>query len=102
MIDKNEPAYRQFKALLQAVQDAAADPGMERTLRQLAIPESVTIITRGKGGKSSASKKKEEFNKYTYSLNKLTESSRLTANAEDYYTPGKQITLLEPPGLALI
>ncbi len=102
LIDRHEPQYRAFKALFDAVSTTAADPGMERTLRELEPPSEVTAIARGKQNKLTKGLARKEFNKYTLNLNALKESSRLSFNAEDFYTPGKQITLLAPPDLDLI
>ena len=102
LIDKHTRAYDQFDKLFKAVSELAEDPGMERTVRELAIPTAVQFRARGKSNTISIEQKKQNANKYLFGLNALTESARLTASAGNYYSPAKLVTLLAPPLLDLI
>src|SRR5262249_24111281 len=104
MISEHSSAYKGFDNLFTAVQQVAADPGMERTVRELIVPKQVNVVARGidKGTKQEPKPKALEFNKFVFSLDDLKESSKFTVNAEDFYTPWKLVKLLPPPSLDLI
>ncbi len=89
-----------FETLFTALAELADSPRMRGTLRQLKIPEHVTVYRRGKTTKSSGPLAKQENNKYSFNLNDLKESVDFTVSGDEYSTPHKRITLVPPPSVA--
>ena len=90
-------AHAALDAVLEKLAEVAESPSMSRRLRRLKF--EVDVIARSRGETSVVSEPciPQRFNKFSFDLNKLKETSRLRMQAEDYYTPVKLVTLVAPP-----
>jgi hypothetical protein len=86
---------------LERVQKLAAESGMSRRLRILQVPQTVTLVYRGKttNTRSRVPLKREAGNEYTGKFGDLTESVTFTVQGEDYSTASRRVTVVEPPVL---
>jgi hypothetical protein len=92
-------AHAAFDAVQEKLAEAAASPSMSRRLRRLVVPEDVIARSRGETSVVSEPCIPQRYNKFSFDLNKLKETSRLRMQAEDYYTPVKLVTLVAPPSV---
>jgi hypothetical protein len=90
-------AHAGLEAVRDSLAEVAAAPSMSRTLRRLVVPGEVIARSRGETSVVSEPCIDQQYNKFSFDLGKLKETSRLRMQAEDYYTPTKLITLVAPP-----
>lgn len=92
-------AVFELEALLTRLEELGQSSGMSRELRQLEVPDQVTVYVRGKTIKNDQAYPLQSDNKYTIAMNDAKESFRFTVRGKDYYTPYKDIVLVPPPAI---
>ncbi|HYT93917.1 MAG TPA: hypothetical protein VEL76_34680 [Gemmataceae bacterium] len=98
--DKQPEAQAGFDKVFALLAGMVDDPSMRGVIRQLNIPERVTVTRQGKTSKNTSSRNLEVNNKYSFSLNDVKESVELTVSGDEYTTPPRKITLVPPPSIA--
>ncbi|HZY85670.1 MAG TPA: hypothetical protein VFE78_12625, partial [Gemmataceae bacterium] len=88
-----------LRKALELLHERAQQSGMSRTLRELIVPDVVTLAYSGRGSSSSSTLQKIADNEYTGGFGELKESVTFTVQGEDYYTARRRITVVDPPAL---
>jgi len=81
------------------LEELAQQPAMSRTLRKLAIPDTVTLSYRGEKTAGTVSFTRDPSGIFTADVTGLKESVRFVIRGGDFTTAPRQITLLPPPML---
>lgn len=91
--------FAAFTDTFAALDRKAADPRMSRKLRQLVVPQTVTISYWGKKTSNQMPLTRQpEHNEFACVLSDLKESVKFYVEGEDYFTyPDRRITLVPPP-----
>lgn len=77
--------------------ELSAERGRRRRVRQLEVPNQVTLILWGATQSIEQGLPLRSGNEYAGTLPELKESVRFEVRAEDYSTPVKRITVVPPP-----
>jgi hypothetical protein len=86
--------------VLDRLNETNASGRYRRTLRKVAIPDTVYAISRGASSYNTITMQKTGDNEYAGALTDLKEDVRYTVRGEDYYTPYRRIKLVPPPGVS--
>jgi hypothetical protein len=78
--------------------DLAASPSGSRLVRELEIPQEVTVNYTGASSRSEQSLQKQVGNEYS-GLADVKETVRFTVRGRNYYTPPKWIRIVPPPSI---
>jgi len=89
-----------LRDVLTRLEERSELPGMARTVRQLVIPKTVYLVYRGKNTSTRITLKKGSDNEYSGVFSDLKgDTVQYWAQAEDFTTPVRQITVLPPPSV---
>lgn len=92
--------YLALKGALDKLGERASQSSMNRKLRKLEIPDTVTVYYKGDTIRSEMTLKKEGENEYSGQFTDVREPVVYYASAADYRTPGRRIDVVPPPALA--
>jgi hypothetical protein len=87
-----------LRDILQQLQETAASRSRSRQLRELEIPQEVTVYYKGATSRSDQTMQQLVGNEYA-GVPDLKESIQFTVRGRDYYTPPKRITVVPPPSI---
>ncbi len=88
-----------LRKALELLHERAQQAGMSRTLRELIVPDLVTLSYSGRSSSSQSTLQKIADNEYTGGFGELKESVSFTVQGEDYYTARRHVTVVDPPAL---
>lgn len=88
-----------FRQTLAELHELARQPEMARRLRELTIPETITVSSWGTGVRNEMNPKKESGNEYTVAFTNLKSSVYFRVKALDYATGTKMIRVVDPPAI---
>src|SRR5262249_40633810 len=86
-----------FEGVLTRLAELADSPRYRGTLRQLRVPQMVTVHQRGKKNKSSNPLSKQANNKFSFNLNELKETVEFYFSGDEHSTPTRTVTLVPRP-----
>lgn len=86
------------RQVLTELHERAASPELWRRLRELTVPQEVTVHYRGEATKSEQTMQRQAGNEYAGAA-EVKESVQFTVQGEDFYTPWKRIIVVPPPVL---
>jgi hypothetical protein len=89
---------QELGALFTRLHDLAASPSGSRLVRELEIPEEVTVNYTGASSRSEQTLQKQVGNEYS-GLADVKETVRFTVRGRNYYTPPKWIRIVPPPSI---
>jgi hypothetical protein len=84
--------------LFARLHDLAASPTGSRLIRELEIPQEVTVNYMGASSRSEQTLQKQVGNEYS-GLADVKETVRFTVRGKNYYTPSKWIRIVPPPSI---
>src|SRR5262249_52696729 len=87
-----------FGRLFGRLHDVAASPSGSRVVRELEIPQEVTVNYTGASSRSEQTLQKQVGNEYS-GLADVKETARFTVRGKNYYTPPKWIRIVPPPSI---
>jgi hypothetical protein len=87
------------QAALDRVEERAADRAMRRTMRKLIIPETVTLIYKGRKTTNTVTMARAAGNEFTGNFGDLKETVTYYVRGEDYTTPARRLVVVELPRL---
>lgn len=91
-----------LRETLERVAAVAAKRSMRRTMRQLVVPDLVTLTYSSLRSTSTSNMTRVAGNEYTGTFAELKESVTFTVRGEDYVTPKRTITVVERPRVEAI
>jgi len=91
-------AHEELGRLLARLHDLAASPSGSRVVRELEIPQEVTVNYTGASSRSEQTLQKQVGNEYS-GLADVKETVRFTVRGKNYYTPPKWIRVVPPPSI---
>jgi len=91
--------HAQLRGVIDQLTLLTSESAMSRTLRQLEIPEEVTLSYWGDNTQSDQTLRREDNNEYAGTLQDLKETVRFQAHAIDYWTKPRTIAIVPPPTL---
>jgi hypothetical protein len=91
-------AVAAVRDVLARLHERAASSSMSRRLRELEIPQEVTVQYTGPTTHSEQTMQRQVANEYSGPAD-VKESVRFTIRGRDYYTPSKWITVVPPPAI---
>jgi len=99
MRDNQPRAHAALNKVFERLAELADAVPMERTLRQLDVPERVEVEFRGKKTKLREPYVRGADSKFTVGLGGLQESVEFVVRGADFYTRPRTITLVPPPSI---
>jgi hypothetical protein len=101
---EKSPSEAALEDVLSKLAELADSARMYGTLRRLDIPKTITVVQRGEVSDTEnlTTVQRHGGYKFTFSLDKLTESVKFYAGGEEYSTRVHTVTLVPPPSLTHI
>jgi hypothetical protein len=89
--------YIELRGAMSAVAQSMREPQHSRLVRELQLPEQLTLLYSGKRTDSSSTMSRSSHNEYTGNFGTLEESVSFRVRGGDYTTPWQDITIVENP-----
>lgn len=91
--------FTTLREVLDQIHARASDPSQRRKLRELILPEKVTLVYKGRTQTIENTLQKGAGNTYSGSFQALRESVSFTVSAEDYSTARRRLVVVKAPTL---